>query len=162
MAQQRLVLESELANLRKAAATIPWARLDSQLADLGPRRQRLTRALAALGQDATASAAAPDLAALEAHQDTLRQELQTLARQQAQLEQDNDATAREREQLIQRQGQHQAEAGRLSGALSATAQQLDQLERTHGSLGQLQERLEHLSAQLAAVASSLQPGGGRA
>ena len=160
VAQQRLVLESELANLRKAAATIPWARLDAQLADLGPRRQRLTRALAALGQDATASAAAPDLAALEAHQDTLRQELQTLARQQAQLEQDNDATAREREQLIQRQGQHQAEAGRLSGALSATAQQLDQLERTHGSLGQLQERLEHLSAQLAAVASSLQPGGG--
>jgi len=166
LAQQRLVLESELANLRKAAATIPWARLDAQLADLEPRRQRLMRALAALGPDARPSSNGLELAALEAEQDTLRQEQQDLAQQQIRQDAELETTARERDQLLQSQGQQQAEAGRLAGSLSANAQQLEQLERAHGSsqqleqtLGQLREQVERLSEQLAAVESPLQPGG---
>ncbi|MFM1812747.1 MAG: hypothetical protein RLZZ336_1685 [Cyanobacteriota bacterium] len=146
LAQQRQALESELSNLRKAAATIPWAQLDAQLAALQPRRQRLQGALAELGQ--ASDAPRPSPSDLDGRQQTLKQDLQDLGRQRAQLEQGLAARQQQREQLDQVQGQHQAEAGRLAGALAASDQQLQELQRQHGDPQQLAQALAAVDSQL--------------
>ena len=146
LAQQRLGLEGELNNLRQAAATIPWAQLDAQLADLEPRRQRLQRALAEQGQ--AVDTPPPPLAELDQRQQILKQELQDLGQQRAQLERELDARQQQGEQLERLHAQHQAEAGRLAGSLAATEQQLQDLQRQHGTPEQLEQSLSLLNTQL--------------
>jgi len=148
LAQQRLALEGELTNLRKAAATIPWAQLDAQLAALQPRRQRLQRSLAELGQ--ASDGPRPGQAELEERQQTLKQELQATGQRRAQLERELADRQQQREQLDQVQARHQAEAGRLAGALAATDQQLQELQRQHGDPQQLAQALAALGSQLQA------------
>jgi DNA repair exonuclease SbcCD ATPase subunit len=148
LAQQRQALESELTNLRKAAATIPWAQLDAQLAALQPRRQRLQGALAELGQ--ASDAPPPSPSDLDGRQQTLKQDLQALGQQRTQLERELADRQQQREHLDQVQAQHQAEAGRLAGALAATDQQLQELQRQHGDPQQLDRALTALDSQLQA------------
>ena len=146
LAQQRQGLESDLSNLRQAAASIPWAQLDAQLAALEPRRQRLQRALAEQGH--AIDTPPPPLAELDQRQLVLKQELQDLGQQRAQLERELSARQQQGEQLERLHAQHQAEAGRLAGSLAATEQQLLDLQRQHDSPQQLEHNLSLLNAQL--------------
>lgn len=146
LAQQRQALESELANLRKAAATIPWSQLDAQLAALQPRRQRLEGVLVEL--ETAGGAPRPSPGDLDGQQQALKQNLQELGQQRARLERELVARQQQREQLDQALEQQQAEAGRLAGALSATDQQLLDLQRQHGDLQQLGQALAGLGSQL--------------
>ena len=139
VAQQRLALESELANLRKTAQTIPWAKLEAQLAELPPRRQRLLEALAGLDAD---PAPLNDLAALDANQDTLKQQNLQLAGQLQQSLEQRRALQRELDGLNQHHSQRQSEIGRLNGALAAAAAQLQRLQQLHGDAAEL-ARCEH-------------------
>ena len=143
LAQQRQALESELNNLRKTAATIPWAQLDEQLGALQPRRLRLDAALAALG------AAPPDWSEplpeeLEQRQVTLRSELQR-------LEQQLTDGLQQRETLNQQLQRQQGEAGRLGGAIATTTSQLEQLQAQHGDATRLASQLTHLDEQIKAT-----------
>lgn len=152
LAQQRLALERELANLRQTAQTIPWARLDAQLAELVPRRQRLLNALAQLGGPPPERNAPPgsDLAALEASQESLKRQTQALSHGRTQLEQELQGQQQQLEQLVKQAGQRQAEADRLSGALAAAERQLALLQEQHGTVAQLAEAAQHLETQLQA------------
>ncbi|MFZ9228739.1 MAG: ATP-binding protein, partial [Prochlorococcaceae cyanobacterium] len=147
VAQQRLALESELSNLRKTAQTIPWAKLEAQLAELPPRRQRLLDALAA--HDAVA-APVTDLAALEASQDTLKQNNLQLAAQLRQSLEQRSALQRELDALNQQHSQRQSEIGRLNGALAAAAAQLQQLQQLHGDAAALAQGEHELRLSLEA------------
>ncbi|MEB3235470.1 MAG: hypothetical protein VKM98_08585, partial [Cyanobacteriota bacterium] len=144
-AQQRLAWETELANLRTTAQAIPWARLDAQLAELEPRRQRLLAALRHLQAQALPAA---ELAALDASQDSLKADTTRLSQALAELERRRIQLQQQREQLEPQLAQCQAEAARLDGGLAAAAQQLDQLQAQHGDGTQLVAALQQCSAEL--------------
>jgi len=156
LAQRRQALESELANLRKAAQAIPWARLDAQLAELAPRRQRLLAALQRLGSEPAAADADADPSALDAEQDTLRATSQRLGQERAQIEQLRQSEQQQLEALARQQAQHQAEAARLSGGLAAAQQQLAQLQGQHGNAEQLAAALAQLDTQLQSSRSRIE------
>ena len=154
LAQQRQRLDNDLSTLRQAAASIPWAQLDAQLAALQPRRQRLQQALAEQGQ--AIDTPPPPLTELEQRQQALKRELQELGQQRTQRERERSAHQQQREQHDRVHAQHQAEAGRLAGSLAASEQQLLALQSQHGSPRQLEQSLDVLSAQLQASQQQLQ------
>ena len=158
LAQQRQSLETELSSLRQAAATIPWAGLDQQLAGLETRRKRLLAALAELGAqvapsepensmdpELTASASEGDL---EQRQLELRQRQQALAEERQQLERQRVTLQQQREQLNLQLQRQQGEAGRLAGAITTTTSQLKQLELQGGSAEHLENEERELRSQL--------------
>ena len=137
IAQQRQKLESELANLRRNAAAIPWQRLDEQLAALQNRRQQLNsklesssselRALQQDGQlplDPANPDAASDAAALEVWLQEQRQQLRLLQERQ-QSEQKTYGRLLGEQQHLQGIGKQTAiKLGELAGLLSAVEQRL--------------------------------------
>ena len=148
IAQQRQRLESELANLRRNAAAIPWQRLDEQLAALQNRRQQLNsklesssselRALQQEGQLPLNPAnpanpdAAPDAAPLELWLQEQRQQLQLLQERQQSEQKSYERLLGEQQHLQQLGKQTAIKLGELAGLLSAVEQRLQANESEGG------------------------------
>ncbi|HBH73773.1 MAG TPA: hypothetical protein DDY43_10110 [Synechococcales bacterium UBA10510] len=145
IAQQRQRLESELANLRRNAAAIPWQRLDEQLAALQNRRQQLNsklesssselRALQQDGQlplDPANPDAAPDAAPLEFWLQEQRQQLQLLQERQQSEQKSYERLLGEQQHLQQLGKQTAIKLGELAGLLSAVEQRLQANESESG------------------------------
>ena len=184
IAQQRQRLESELANLRRNAAAIPWQRLDEQLAALQNRRQQLNsklesssselRALQQDGQlplDPANPDAAPDAEPLEVWLHEQRQQLRLLQGRQQSEQKTYERLLGEQQHLQQLGKQTAIKLGELAGLLNAVEQRLqaDESEageaensggqpgadRLHGQLQQLQRQLAALDEQLLAQEQQL-------
>jgi DNA repair exonuclease SbcCD ATPase subunit len=145
IAQQRQRLESELANLRRNAAAIPWQRLDEQLAALQNRRQQLNsklesssselRALQQDGQlplDPANPDAAPDAEPLEIWLQEQRQQLQLLQERQQSEQKSYERLLGEQQHLQQLGKQTAIKLGELAGLLSAVEQRLQANESESG------------------------------
>ena len=137
IAQQRQRLESELTNLRRNAAAIPWQRLDEQLAALQNRRQQLNsklesssgelRALQQDGQlplDPANPDAAPDAEPLELWLQEQRQQLRLLQEQQQSEQKTYERLLGEQQHLQQLGKQTAIKLGELAGLLSAVEERL--------------------------------------
>ena len=140
IAQQRQRLESELANLRRNAAAIPWQRLDEQLAALQNRRQQLnsklessSSELRALQQDGQLPLnpanpanpdAAPDAEPLEFWLQEQRQQLRLLQERQQNEQKTYERLLSEQQHLQQLGKQTAIKLGELAGLLSAVEQRL--------------------------------------
>ena len=167
--RQRRGLESELANLRKAASAIPWSGLQERITALEPRRQRLELGLAALDPVRRALAADPESPALdgldrqglEEGLQRLRQTTTVLVRQLEQtVQQLQQAEEREREQgrqLVASRGRLE----QLAGSLGALAERLAAAEAEAGgdgaaaALAELEGQWRERQAQLAAIEAEL-------
>jgi DNA repair exonuclease SbcCD ATPase subunit len=145
IAQQRQRLESELANLRRNAAAIPWQRLDEQLAALQNRRQQLnsklessSSELRALQQDGQLPLnpanpdAAPDAEPLELWLQEQRQQLQLLQERQQSEQKSYERLLGEQQHLQQLGKQTAIKLGELAGLLSAVEQRLQANESEGG------------------------------
>ena len=148
IAQQRQRLESELANLRRNAAAIPWQRLDEQLAALQNRRQQLNSKLEsscselrALQQDGQLPLnpanpanpdAAPDAEPLEFWLQEQRQQLQLLQARQQSEQKSYERLLGEQQHLQQLGKQTAIKLGELAGLLSAVEQRLQANESESG------------------------------
>jgi DNA repair exonuclease SbcCD ATPase subunit len=144
IAQQRQRLESELANLRRNAAAIPWQRLDEQLAALQNRRQQLnsklensSSELRALQQDGQLPLnpanpanpdAAPDAEPLEVWLQEQRQQLRLLQERQQNEQKTYERLLGEQQHLQQLGKQTAIKLGELAGLLSAVEQRLQTSE----------------------------------
>ncbi|MFN5118578.1 MAG: hypothetical protein ACK5JJ_10800 [Cyanobacteriota bacterium] len=161
IASRRQGLEAELANLRQAATTIPWARLEQQIAALAPRRQRLQEALAAT-PSATASATssasatadsfpepAPGPEQLEGELERLRHEERGQREEQERLEAELQGLERRRRQGLETLEREQALLQQLSGSSQTLEQRRQALEESHG-------RRIDLTVQLAEAQASLE------
>ena len=137
IAQQRQRLESELANLRRNAAAIPWQRLDEQLAALQNRRQQLNsklesssselRALQQDGQlplDPANPDAAPDAEPLEVWLHEQRQQLRLLQGRQQSEQKTYERLLGEQQHLQQLGKQTANKLGELAGLLNSVEQRL--------------------------------------
>ncbi|MCP9915709.1 AAA family ATPase [Cyanobium sp. ATX 6F1] len=155
--RQRRQLETELANLRQSASTIPWSGLSDRLAALAPQRARLVAALAAAPR-AEAPEAEPELGeqevgaleSLEPALGDLRQLLSGLnsALEASQRAQDSD---REREQaLAQQLAEQRQRFDQLQGSLLALEQRRQELLSSHGDLERLSASLGQQAAELRA------------
>ncbi len=151
IAQQRQRLESELANLRRNAAAIPWQRLDEQLAALQNRRQQLNsklesssgelRALQQDGQlplDPANPDAAPDAEPLEVWLQEQRQQLRLLQERQQNEQKTYERLLGEQQHLQQLGKQTAIRLGELAGLLNAVEQRLqaDESEAGQSESGQ--------------------------
>ena len=137
IAQQRQRLESELTNLRRNAAAIPWQRLDEQLAALQNRRQQLnsklesaSSELLALQQDGQLPLdpanpdAAPDAEPLEFWLQEQRQQLRLLQERQQSEQKTYERLLGEQQHLQQLGKQTAIKLGELAGLLNAVEQRL--------------------------------------
>jgi DNA repair exonuclease SbcCD ATPase subunit len=140
IAQQRQRLESELTNLRRNAAAIPWQRLDEQLAALQNRRQQLnsklesaSSELLALQQDGQLPLnpanpanpdAAPDAEPLEVWLQEQRQQLRLLQERQQSEQKTYERLLGEQQHLQGLVKQTAIKLGELTGLLSAVEQRL--------------------------------------
>ncbi len=167
--RQRRGLESELANLRKAASAIPWSGLQERITALEPRRQRLELALAALDPVRQTLAADPDSPALdgldrqglEEGLQRLRQTTTLLVRQLEQtVQQLQQAEERERQlgrQLVESRGRLE----QLAGSLGALAERLAAADGETGgdgpaaALAGLEGQWRERQAQIAAIEAAL-------
>ena len=154
IAQQRQRLESELTNLRRNAAAIPWQRLDEQLAALQNRRQQLnsklessSSELRALQQDGQLPLnpanpanpdAAPDAEPLEFWLQEQRQQLRLLQEQQQSEQKTYERLLGEQQHLQQLGKQTAIKLGELAGLLNAVEQRLqaDESEAGQSESGQ--------------------------
>jgi len=153
IASRRQGLETELANLRQAATTIPWARLEQQIAALAPRRQRLQEALAASSSATAAADSSPEPAPgpeqLEGELEQLRQEERERREEQERLEAELQGLERRRQQGLESLERDQARLQQLSGSSQTLDQRRQALEENHG-------RRVDLAVQLAAAQASLE------
>lgn len=150
--RQRRQLESELANLRQSASTIPWSGLADRLAALAPQRARLMAALAAVpgAESPDGEPALVELESLEQALGDLRRQLTSLnsALEASQLAQDSD---REREQaLAQQLAEQRQRSDQLQGSLLALEQRRQELLSSHGDLDCLTTTLQQQAADLRA------------
>jgi chromosome segregation ATPase len=155
IASQRQGLETELAGLRRAAAAIPWARLEEQIAALAPRQQRLDQNLnrhQPLMEQLRAQGKEPpeQPMALEGWLDQRQEALETLGAQLGRLE--RELTEQQRLRAEQDSGlkAHHTRLDQLSGSLSTLSERLEQLTEDHGEEATLTERLGQLETTLQA------------
>ncbi len=150
--RQRRQLETELANLRQSASTIPWSGLADRLAALAPQRARLMAALAAApGVEVTdGEAALGELESMEPALRDLRGQLTSLtsALEASQLAQESD---REREQVLAQQlAEQRQRSDQLQGSLLALEQRRQELLSSHGDLEGLSASLQQQATDLRA------------
>jgi DNA repair exonuclease SbcCD ATPase subunit len=131
--QQRQRLDSELAQLRRNAAAIPWQRLDEQLAALQNRRQQLDSAIGGASaelQELQQGGELPpypdnlDTAALEYWLQDQRQQLRLLQDRQQNEQKAYEQLLGEQQQLQQLARQAASRLGELAGLLAALEQRL--------------------------------------
>lgn len=153
--RERQRLETELANLRKAAAAIPWAGLQERLDALAERAEQQEQAL----QDALASAP-PALglqlqALLQGERRALEQQLERWRHEATALQrrwQDLDRAARQRQQGEQQRQQArregQARLEQLHGSLQVLAERLSVMAAEAGEASEREQRLQQLDQQI--------------
>ena len=131
--QQRQRLDSELAQLRRNAAAIPWQRLDEQLAALQNRRQQLDSAIGGAsaelqelqqGGELPLDPANSDTAPLEFWLQEQRQQLRLLQDRQQNEQKAYEQLLGEQQQLQQLARQAASRLGELAGLLAALEQRL--------------------------------------
>jgi DNA repair exonuclease SbcCD ATPase subunit len=131
--QQRQRLDSELAQLRRNAAAIPWQRLDEQLAALQNRRQQLDSAIGGASaelQELQQGGELPldpdnlDTAPLEYWLQDQRQQLRLLQDRQQSEQKAYEQLLGEQQQLQQLARQAASRLGELAGLLAALEQRL--------------------------------------
>jgi chromosome segregation ATPase len=131
--QQRQRLDSELAQLRRNAAAIPWQRLDEQLAALQNRRQQLDSAIGGASaelQELQQGGELPldpdnlDTAPLEYWLQDQRQQLRLLQDRQQSEQKVYEQLLGEQQQLQQLARQAASRLGELAGLLAALEQRL--------------------------------------
>jgi DNA repair exonuclease SbcCD ATPase subunit len=131
--QQRQRLDSELAQLRRNAAAIPWQRLDEQLAALQNRRQQLDSAIGGAsaeleelqqGGELPLDPANSDTAPLEFWLQDQRQQLRLLQDRQQNEQKAYEQLLGEQQQLQQLARQAASRLGELAGLLAALEQRL--------------------------------------
>jgi len=153
LAQRRQVLEAELKRLRQAASAIPWAKLDAQLAELGPRRLRFEQALGRHAELRAQLQTSQDLPSgrdqLEAWLEQLRGASQQLGRDQKDLEHNVNQAQHQLEQRRASQRTLETSLEQLAGGLFALEERRLLLEHTHGKAEDLAHQLQELQGQLA-------------
>ena len=141
IAQQRQVLELELANLRQAASAIPWSRLEEQIAALEPRRQRLLSRLAQHQLQRQSLAERGELpqgrAELEAWIEELRRQANELSQRQQQAEAERTSWRQQLEQQHRSSQELERNLEQLTGSLSTLAERQLALKASHGDGQQL-------------------------
>ena len=141
IAQQRQVLELELANLRQAASAIPWSRLEEQIAALEPRRQRLLSRLAQHQLQRQSLAERGELpqgrAELEAWIEELRRQANELSQRQQQAEAERTSWRQQLEQQHRSSQELERNLEQLTGSLSTLAERQLALQASHGDGQQL-------------------------
>ncbi len=150
--RQRRQLETELANLRQSASTIPWSGLADRLAALAPQRARLMATLAAAPgtEVSNGEPALGELESMESALGELRGQLTSLtsALEASQLALDSD---REREQaLAQQLAEQRQRSDQLQGSLLALEQRRQELLSSHGDLDGLSASLQQQATDLRA------------
>ena len=143
IAQQRQALELELASLRQAASTIPWSRLEEQIAALEPRRQRLLSRLAQHQLQRQSLAESNELPQgreeLEAWIEQLRQQTNELRQRQQQAEAERTSRRLQLERQHQSSQELERNLEQLTGSLSTLAERQLALQASHGDAQQLME-----------------------
>ncbi|MFO7630542.1 MAG: AAA family ATPase [Prochlorococcaceae cyanobacterium] len=153
--RQRRDGENALANLRQAAAAIPWSRLEQELAAIEPRRQQLSAALLALQplqQELQAEAPLPlERSGLEQWLQQLRASGQSQQQAIGQAELALQKQRRQLEQLVEQGNQEQRRLEQLAGSLQTLSERRQLLEDSHGSANQQAARLAEQERLLAAA-----------
>jgi hypothetical protein len=161
---QRRILESELANLRKAAAAIPWSGLQERIAALAPRRQRLEAAWDKQSELRKALQTDPELrlpppgerSALDERLQQWRQQTADLSRSLEQADANHRQLDIQEQQLQQQLNSCRGRLNQLTGALQSFSPTEDPEELETQLSTQLQQQLaqlEGLDQQLARLGS---------
>ena len=152
LAQRRQALESELQRLRQAASAIPWAKLDSQLAELEPRRLRFEQALARHADLHAQLASNQELPTgrdhLESWLEQLREASHMLERDQQSLENTLHLAQQQHDERRSSYRSLETSLEQLAGALQALDERRLLLEHSHGNAESLALQLEELQKQL--------------
>jgi DNA repair exonuclease SbcCD ATPase subunit len=171
--RRRRDLETELNRLRQAATAIPWSRLEDELAQMAPRRERLEQALVplrALQQELAAEGNLPaGRSALEGWLAELRatgqSQQQALSSGEAALQQ----LLRHLEEGTAQANQQRQRLEQLAGSLQTLAERRQLLESNHGSGEQLaaerasqEQQLNEAEALVTSCAERLAAAGAEA
>ncbi|MDA0717713.1 MAG: AAA family ATPase [Cyanobacteria bacterium] len=145
IAQQRMALELELANLRKAASAIPWSRLEKQIAELDPKRQRLLSRLEQHQLQRQSLAERGELPQgreqLEVWIEQLRRESNELRQKQQQAEAELTSWRQKLEEQRRTSKELDRNLEQLTGSLNTLAERQLALQASHGDRQQLTEAL---------------------
>ena len=146
IAQQRLALEQDLANLRQAASAIPWSRLEEQIAALDPRRQRLLRRLEHHQQQRQALAESGELPlgreGLEVWLEQLRQQTNELSQKQQQAEAERTSRRQQLEEQRRASQLMERDLEQLTGSLNTLAARQLALQASHGDPEELTDSVQ--------------------
>ncbi|MCP9808793.1 AAA family ATPase [Cyanobium sp. HWJ4-Hawea] len=159
LALKRHDLTAQLQRLRLAASAIPWNRLDAQLAELQPRRQRLLAALE-LHREVPRQLEAGGLLpsgrdALQSWLEAQRDGARLLANQLGQLEHQLKRGQGQWEECLNGQRQLESRLEQLAGSLETLQQRRLHGQQSHGTGEQLQQRRQEKVAELAAQQAEL-------